>query len=415
MKIKETLSNNNESWEPDNGTFPIAIQCPFCRKTISGNPYLTFSIDEYGRGSCDSCKKITTWNEILEALGITIAEKNLIQEPKASVDVGVNFRLWSIGEIFVHDFGSDEWLVESLVSKQGVTVLSGNPGDFKTWVTIHIALCVSRHIPVFGKFKTIQGAVLIINEEDHLRTIKKRLELLGAKDADNLYYFSQSGIKVDNDKALDSIIRVIREKEIKFVVLDSLVRIHGQEENDAKGMSKVFSSLQKIIAEGASILFTHHHRKQQAHEKVTGQSMRGSSDILAAVDCHITIEKNRDEKDHLIISQMKLRQGEVMHPFKVEIIKGESGPSDFIYTGQHDEKKKKAEEITSNMLILIKDEVMCRADILATLREEFAKSAVENAMKLAEEAGLIQRVPKEELNVEERRKLYYRIPKLPTS
>lgn len=120
--------------------------------------------------------------------------------------------LWSVGEILAHDFGKEEWLVESLIPKQGMTVLSGSPGDYKTWVTIHIALSLSRNTSVFGKFRTTQGSVLVIDEEDHVRELKKRLELLGARDMDSVHYLSQNGIKVDNEAVRDSIVEIVKEK-----------------------------------------------------------------------------------------------------------------------------------------------------------------------------------------------------------
>lgn len=319
-------------------------------------------------------------------------------------------RVWTIGEILTHDFGPEEWLVKSLITKQGITAFSGNPGDFKTWVTIHIALCVSRKAPVFGKFATTQGAVLIIDEEDHIRVVKGRLELLGAKDTDAIHYLSQSGFKADNEKALQAVVDFVKEKNIKLVILDSLVRIHQQEENDATGMAKVFSSIQKIIVAGASILFTHHHRKQYGFGNSNpGQNMRGSSDILAAVDSHITVERKRDKEECLLFKQTKSRQGEALKPFEISILSGPSGPSGFEYAGDYDEKKAKAEEVVTVLPDVLASGMKSRADIHDGLKEEFGKSAIDDGLKFGEESGLIERVPKEELPKGDRRKVYYRL------
>ncbi|MFA4975349.1 MAG: AAA family ATPase [Candidatus Paceibacterota bacterium] len=321
-------------------------------------------------------------------------------------------RLWTIGEILEQDFGEEKWLVDSLISKQGMMALSGNPGDFKTWVTIHIALCVSRNLPVFGKFKASQGGVLIIDEEDHIRLLQKRLELLGAKETDNIHYLSQSGIKVDMEEVRDMILGIVKEKNIKLVILDSLVRVHGQDENDAGGMAKVFSNLQKIITEGASILFTHHHRKQQKGQGSNnpGQSMRGSSDILAAVDCHMTIEKKNENEDRLILRQTKLRQGELLPPFEINIIKSESGPSGFEYAGDHDEKKKKAEEVETALVSFLGEEMKSRSEILEFFEDDYGRDVIDRGIKLAEDDEKVERVPKGEVPKENRKKAHYRLP-----
>lgn len=333
-------------------------------------------------------------------------------EMKARMSSTNRPRLWTIGEILEQDFGEEEWLVDSLISKQGMMALSGNPGDFKTWVTIHIALCVSRNLPVFGKFKASQGGVLIIDEEDHIRLLQKRLELLGAKETDNIHYLSQSGIKVDMEEVRDMILGIVKEKNIKLVILDSLVRVHGQDENDAGGMAKVFSNLQKIITEGASILFTHHHRKQQKGQGSNnpGQSMRGSSDILAAVDCHMTIEKKNENEDRLILRQTKLRQGELLPPFEINIIKSESGPSGFEYAGDHDEKKKKAEEVGTALVSFLGEEMKSRSEILEFFEDDYGRDVIDRGIKLAEDDEKIERVPKGEVPKENRKKAHYRLP-----
>ena len=345
-----------------------------------------------------------------------IAKRNLISE---GIPSDTKLHLWNIGEILKHDFGEEEWIVESLISKQGITALSGNPGDFKTWLTTHIALCVSRQSDVFGRFPTSQGGVLIIDEEDHIRLLKKRLELLGAKDTDDIHYLSQCGIKVDIEAVRDMIVDIVKEKNIKLVILDSLVRVHQQEENDAGGMAKVFSGLQKILVAGASILFTHHHRKQQNGQRAsnTGQSMRGSSDILAAIDCHITVEKKSPEEDILVIRQTKLRQGEVLKSFEVNIIKGELGPSGFEYAGGHDERKKKVEEAIEDLILILsesEEETKSRPDIIEALSENFGRDTIDKAIKQAEEECKIEKLSKEELPKNEK-KAFYRTSKIYSS
>ena len=136
-------------------------------------------------------------------------------EPQNEKVVVEKLHLWTIGEILSHDFGTEDWLVENLISKQGMTALSGNPGDYKTWVTIHIALCITRNTPVFGNFLVAQGGVLVIDEEDHMRVLKRRLELLGAKETDNIHYLSQNCIKMDEAGTRDAILKIVQEKNLK--------------------------------------------------------------------------------------------------------------------------------------------------------------------------------------------------------
>lgn len=342
-----------------------------------------------------------------------VASKETEEVPKNKA------KLWTAGEILAHDFGEQAWVVEYMIPKEGVMALSGNPGDFKTWAIIHIALNVARGGMVFKQFNAFRGNVLIVDEENHIRILKFRLGVLGAQSTDNIYFLSQAGVKVDNENSLENVLKIIKEKDIKLVIFDSLIRIHQQEENASGGMAKVDNSFKKITKEGASILFTHHHRKQQGFgSNNPGQSMRGSSDILAAVDCHITLEKKRDEEDRLILKQTKLRPDEVLKPFEVKILKesfvnGKACPSGFEYVGEHDEMKKKVEEVAEAVALVVRDEMKSREEIIELLSEDYGKTIVDFAIKLAKETERIERVPTEELPKENRRKAHYRLPVTP--
>jgi hypothetical protein len=251
----------------------------------------------------------------------------------------------------------------------------------------------------------------VIDEEDHIRLVQGRLKSLGAEKTDAIYYLSQSGVKVDDKNSLASVLEIVKGKNIKLVVLDSLIRIHSQDENDAKSMSEVFGNIQKIIAAGTSVLFTHHHRKQYGFGNSNpGQNMRGSSDILAAVDSHITVKKKKDEKDRLIIEQTKSRQAEALPPFELSITKGEMGPSAFEYSGDYDEKKSKALEVAEAVAVVLTEGMKSRSEIQGVLREEgFGKTAIDDGIKIAEGDGRIARVPKGELSPGESKKAYYRL------
>jgi hypothetical protein len=319
--------------------------------------------------------------------------------------------VWSTSEILNHDFGDQTWLVENLISKPGIVALSGNPGDFKTWLCIHIAAMIARGEPVFGKFAAEKGAVLIIDEEDHLRQIKSRLASLSISSDDSIYYVSQAGIKIDEPATVEKIVREAKERNVTLVMLDSLVRVHSKDENSATQIAIVFQSLQGFIRAGISVLFTHHHRKELGFgPRNPAQSLRGSSDILAAVDGHFTVEKTRGE-DVLIIQQPKNRHGESLTPFELTILKGEHGPIGFAYAGEHQEKTKKAEEAAGAIIGILGDQkIRSTPELKEILKEEkFGKGAVDAGIKIACERGLVEEVPKEELPDEptkSRRKFY---------
>lgn len=322
-----------------------------------------------------------------------------------------NPRIWSISDIYTADFGEDEWLVENLIPFPSMTAVSGNPGNFKTWITMAIAKAIAEGKPFLEHFATRQGSVLIIDEEDHIKHIQKRLRQLNVLEELPIFYLSQEGIKIDDSRSYDYILKIIGENNIMLVILDSLVRMHTKEENDAKQMASVMGKFSELIRKDVSVLFTHHHRKQPAFgSNSSSQSLRGSSDILAAVDCHLTVEKVKSENT-LIIRQEKLRTAPAINPFKVSI---ESQPESmkFIYAGAHDSKKTKAEEAEEIIIQILEDEPhLFREEIHERLTSAgvAGKQAIDAATQNLLKKGAIEYTPKSELTPEDRKKNSYRI------
>ena len=299
-------------------------------------------------------------------------------------------RLWSIADIMAHEFGEAQWLVQSLIPSRGIVALSGHPGSFKTWLTLEIAKSVAMGTSFLERFATTQGAVLMIDEENQLKHLKQRFSLLGIPREASIHYFSQRGSRLDEPRDVKFLRGVIHEHDIKLVVIDSLIRVHGQDENDARGMARVVRGFQMLTAVGTSILFTHHHRKTGIGPSNPSQNLRGSSDILAAVDSHIAIEQKDGQ---LIIRQTKLRQAEAIIPFTIEV-KKDSGRVSFVHKGEVDEQVEKNKEVTQMVLSLIESEgrSWSRGEIHKHLRNaSYGRNAIDQALQTLTETRRVER------------------------
>ena len=97
----------------------------------------------------------------------------------------------------------------------------------------------------------------------------------------------------------------------RLVIMDSLIRMHRGDENDAGEMAKFFASLTKLRQEfSCAFLITHHLRKRTQATRLNNISrdrLRGSSDISAYADTVIGIDR---VEDRLVLGQLKNRDGE---------------------------------------------------------------------------------------------------------
>ncbi|MDP3729175.1 MAG: AAA family ATPase [bacterium] len=386
-KIKKFLAQNKVEFLEGNMDF--SATCPFCDYTDAlGKKMAVFNINkETGKSECYQCGIKKEFPEFAEKIGgewieTTESMASTSQSVGTTKLQGQNFqlRLWSVSEIMSRDFGEQSWVVDQLIPIEAVTILSGNPQNFKTWLTIEIAKCVSLGTSFIKKFPTTQGAVLIIDEEDHIRHIKDRLKSLEIPNEAPIYYLSQMGIKIDDNRWLNNILTLAKEKSIKLIILDSLIRIHSQEENDAGGMSHVFERIKEFTKNGITILVTHHHRKEGFGTKNPSQSMRGSTDIGAAVDCHLSVEM-RDGR--LLIHQNKLRVAKQLKPFSITIDFSENEKLTMEYGGEIAEKEHKSDAVKEVILEILKDGEQTREEINMKAKSSVnvGKNAIFEALK----------------------------------
>ena len=224
----------------------------------------------------------------------------------------------TIDELMAHTYPPTTYLVDRLVPSESITILSGQSRSFKTYTLLGIAIAVASQKPLFEHFETTQTNVLIINEEDGERLLQQRFRQLGIEKDANLPIFISAlyDFKLDDDH-IDQMINLCEKNGITFVIIDSLIRVHSADENSAREMSKVFAQLRKFTKAGIAVLVTQHHRKANQNSTGGASEMRGSSDILAAVDSHIGVRRNKLE---LTFTQDKQRYDIELDPFKVNAI-----------------------------------------------------------------------------------------------
>jgi hypothetical protein len=177
-----------------------------------------------------------------------------------------------------------EWLVDTLIARGDSTLLVGEPNVGKSWISLSLAVAVANGDDKWLKWGlNHHGRVLYVDEENPYDVVYHRLNQLGLKNHDNLRYLHRQGVRLDKrfDQFLDEAITY----QPTLIVLDSLTRIHTQDENNAGAMASLFNDSINVLTNetGAAILLLHHTNKGDSNSSYV--RTRGSSDIGAAVDC----------------------------------------------------------------------------------------------------------------------------------
>ncbi|GAH03313.1 unnamed protein product, partial [marine sediment metagenome] len=148
--------------------------------------------------------------------------------------------------------------------------------------------------------------------ENNMATLKSRLRSLGGDlDTKTPIYFARDGVLINqqkkvNEDLMDEIKRIIKEKNIKLLLFDTLHRFCFYDENKSDDLNLVYTKVFRVLQEmGVSVWFLHHSSKGNK------TNMRGSGDILGQVDCAYMIERTGVKSNSFKIKNPKRRSGEI--------------------------------------------------------------------------------------------------------
>jgi hypothetical protein len=215
----------------------------------------------------------------------------------------------------VYNFDKMTPVVKGFIYQDMVHLFSGYSGKGKSVVTIEIAVSIMTGKPVFGRLPVVRpGPVLLVDEETSRSLLRNRFEKMGIGKDLPYYILLFQGIKVDQHRFVEAIIRKIHEIRPALVVFDSLSRVHDQDENSL-AMSRPMAAFRKIANEGVAVWLIHHFGKGSGPHD---QRSRGHTEIVAAVD----IEFSLTAKDNILsLSSVKTRVKE-FGPIQVKLETG---------------------------------------------------------------------------------------------
>lgn len=297
-------------------------------------------------------------------------------------------QLNSVNELMEKVFPEQSWVIKDLVPSNGLVLFSAAPGQYKTWMVLDMAIKVATGQKLFNMYQTKQTGVLIVDEEsgepmlhDRLKTLgiskdanerkeflincqvnvkREELRLQGIKGKDlynmvenyeqelrqkyeteepilPIYYTTRIHRKMVADFRKE-LIEVCKEKKIGFIIFDSLTRFHNKDENASSQISEVMDEFKMIADEGIGCLLIHHNKKRgkQDNDTPTGESARGSCDIIASCDIHMTVNK---DSSGISLSQTKNRYRREIKPIILSFVSNKDKICHFEYKGEKMSKK----------------------------------------------------------------------------
>lgn len=206
-----------------------------------------------------------------------------------------------------------EWLVEGMIPRASVNLISAESGTGKTWLAYGLAGAVAQGANFIGR-TVRQAPVLYLDGENPLSVVKRNLRDLGIVVTPNLHIWG--GWNTENPPRPDDdrIIRYATDAK-PLLIWDSLVEFAHCDEQSSTDMRKFMSHFRHLAHRGATVIVLHHTGKSSGSKQY-----RGSSDIKASVDtAYLVTGKDR----HGTLHRLEL------DPFKSRIAPGQKFTMEF--------------------------------------------------------------------------------------
>lgn len=214
------------------------------------------------------------------------------------------------------------WLIDELIADHGLSIVYGDPGAGKSFITLDMALRLAHGMDWHGMTTNPCGVLYIAGEG--ARGFGKRVKGWRKEHAQTMigsFLLLPTAVQLLDQKDREKLCRTIDKArlrvnfDIRLTVVDTVSRsIAGQDENGQESMSMFVEACGIIQSHtGGAVIGVHHAGKDSS------RGMRGSTVLLGGCDASLKITKS--EQQRVTIEVEKQKDAEEAAPIYMEMKK----------------------------------------------------------------------------------------------
>ena len=199
-------------------------------------------------------------------------------------------------ELLMAPIDRPQFLVEDLIPG-GVNVIAGDEKTGKSWMMLHLALCIAKGEDFLGH-PVRQGNVIYLSLEDTYSRLQDRLFRLTDEISPGKVYLVNKSATL-SEGLIDQVTRMVEKlPDIKLVIIDTLQLARGNDSemsyaNDYADMEKII----KFAREHDLTVFLVHHVRKQGDSRNRFNRFNGTKGIIGAADTMFLLDKENEYTD----------------------------------------------------------------------------------------------------------------------
>ncbi len=200
-------------------------------------------------------------------------------------------------------------VIDGLLREGETMNLIASPKTGKSWLVLDLAIAVATGRPWLGRFPTVAGDVLIIDNELHGETSANRIPKvarargLGTDEfADRVFIRNLRG-GLQDIVSLCPYFRAIESGRFRLIVLDAFYRFlpAGMDENANADMASLYNHIDRYAADlGCAFVLIHHSSKGNQSGKSVTDVGAGAGSQSRATDAHLVLRPH-EEPDVVVL------------------------------------------------------------------------------------------------------------------
>jgi len=193
----------------------------------------------------------------------------------------------------IHFNPSAEWLVKRILPRRGLAAIYGKPGSYKSFVAMHLGLCIALGRPWAGR-RSSPGAVVYIAAEGDAGIRKRREGYVRAWDElpvdVNFALISAAPNLGASPGDLHALVAAIDAAGIAptLIIIDTVAKSIGAGDENGAGMSAFVGNAGALARRFDCLVLAVHH---VGHGDEAQKRMRGHSSFHGALDAQILCER----------------------------------------------------------------------------------------------------------------------------